>query len=253
MSGLDAKLAGAGVDAGVDPITAFAELHAAIGEEATVLDRYELEARSRGVPVAELTEEERRDLGAEVLAVRGYEMLGATGGGRVEVVPYDPGWPGRFHWKRGVMRAALGPAAGSIDHMGSTAVPGLAAKPVIDILVSISDVEDEESYRVPLERTGLQFRSRDEVHRYFRPPAGSLRDVQVHVAEADSDWRREHLLFRDYLRAHSDVADAYGALKLRLAAEHPTDRIAYTDMKGAFIREALVDAAGWAARTGWTS
>ena len=68
---------------------------------------------------------------------------------------------------------------------------------------------------------------------------------------SSTDWRRSHLLFRDYLRTHDEVAAEYGALKQQLATEHANDRMAYTDMKGSFIRDALVDAEEWASKTGW--
>lgn len=251
MMDLGAKLRASGIDAGGDPGETFAALHAAIGEEATVLDRYELEGQARGVPVEEIEIEERMLLAHEVLRVRGYQVLGPPSAAKVEVVDYDPAWAGRFHWWRGRLRGLLGETAVAIDHLGSTAVPGLAAKPTVDILVSVPDVDDEAAFVSPIESTGVLLRSRDEVHRYFRPVAPHPRTVQIHVADGASEWRREHLLFRDYLRAHPRVAEAYGELKRQIAVEHPHDRVAYTDMKGAFIRGALADAAEWAARQGW--
>jgi GrpB-like predicted nucleotidyltransferase (UPF0157 family) len=187
-----------------------------------------------------------------VLRVRGYDVIGPPSGAKVEVADYDPAWRGRFHWWRGRLRGRLGATAVAVDHMGSTAVPGLAAKPIVDLVITVPDVDDEAAYVDAIEAAGPLLRSRDAVHRYFRPVAPDPRLVQIHVADDSSDWRREHLLFRDYLRANDVVAAAYGDLKRQLAAEHPHGRVAYTDLKGAFIREALGAAATWAADTGWS-
>jgi GrpB-like predicted nucleotidyltransferase (UPF0157 family) len=248
---LDAKLDVAGIEPGIGPADAFAALHGALGEEATVLDRYELEARRRRVDVSEITLEERLVLAHEVLRVRGYEVLGAPSGAEVVVSPYDPAWARRFEEWRDRLRRALGEVA--VDHMGSTAVVGLAAKPIVDIVVTVADVEDEASYVPPIEALGPRLRSRDPIHRYFRPVSPHQRVVQIHVADANSSWRRDHLLFRDYLRSHPMVAGEYGELKVRLAAEHPGDRVAYTDLKGSFIRAALGAAEAWADHACWTA
>jgi GrpB-like predicted nucleotidyltransferase (UPF0157 family) len=136
--------------------------------------------------------------------------------------------------------------------MGSTAVVGLASKPIIDIVVGVRDVEDEASYVGAIESSGVVLRSRDEGHRYFRPAAGQPRVVQIHVSEAGGAWRREHLLFRDYLSAHPASAAEYGTLKQGLATEFAHDRLAYTDMKGVFVRSTMRSAAAWAAASRWS-
>lgn len=248
MKSLDDKLAAIGIDPAGDPAAVFAGLHAAIGEEATVLDRYELEARYRAVAATDLDADTRRQLTVEVLAVRGYQLTGNTRGGEpMEIVPYDPVWPATFAEWRDRLAAALGGAAVAIEHIGSTAVPGLAAKATIDILVEVSDVDDEERYVRQIGSLGVPLRSRDRAHRYFRPVAPNPRAVHVHVAGVGSDWSDEHLLFRDYLRAHPDVVEEYGGLKRRLAEEYPTERVIYTDLKGGFIRETLEAAQKWRA------
>lgn len=153
----------------------------------------------------------------------------------VRVVPYDPAWPARFEVFRDRLAAVLGPVAGRIEHVGSTSVPGLPAKPVIDIQVSVPDVEAEAAYRPPIESCGWPLSAREPGHRYFRPPNGAPRVVQVHVCSVGSAWERNHLLFRDHLRTHPETAEAYAALKRRLAAEHGHDRLLYTDLKSPFI------------------
>ena len=139
-----------------------------------------------------------------------------------------------------------------IEHVGSTSVPGLPAKPVIDIQVSVASLHDEDSYVPPCQAAGLQLRSRDDGHRFFRPPAGRPRDVHVHVCAAGSSWERGHLLFRDFLRADRAGQDAYAAMKLQTASRWRDDRMGYTEAKNDLILDLLDQAERWAAARGWT-
>jgi GrpB-like predicted nucleotidyltransferase (UPF0157 family) len=180
----------------------------------------------------------------------GIELVAEPSGAPVEIVPYDARWPGIFAAWRDRLRTAV-PIAVMIEHVGSTAVPYLAAKPVVDIQISVADLEHEDSYVPAIERLGLVLRSRHPQDRFFRPPAHQPRDVQIHVCGAGSRWEEEHILFRDFLRAQPPVRDAYAALKIELAAKHRLDRLAYTDAKADFIRDALDRARRWAAATGW--
>jgi len=116
---------------------------------------------------------------------------------------------------------------------------------VIDIQVSIADPDDEASYVPQIEALGVQLRSRDRWHRYFRPFPGRPRDVQIHVCAAGTEWERDHLQFRDYLRAHPDARAAYAAAKRRAALDWRDDRLAYTDAKTAVIQEIMAAAARW--------
>ena len=154
---------------------------------------------------------------------------------------------------RARLATALGETALRIDHVGSTAVPGLAAKPVIDIQVSVPDVGHEDAFRAPIEAQGFGLRWIEAGHRYFRPPPPLPRLYQVHVCTIDSRWEHVHLLFRDYLRSHPETAAAYAALKRELAGQHTWDRIAYNDAKGPFIEGVVRGAQEWAAQTGWRS
>jgi GrpB-like predicted nucleotidyltransferase (UPF0157 family) len=185
---------------------------------------------------------------------RGGTILGAERNDPVAIVAYDPLWPGRFETWRERLARTIGSPALRIEHIGSTAVPGLAAKPVVDIQVSVPDVADEDSYVPAIESVGFGLRYRNEGlgWRYFRPPPGLPREAQVHVCSVDSESERLHLLFRDYLRAHPAEADAYAAAKRVAAARHRDDRIAYTDAKDAFIHPALRRAEAWAGETGWS-
>jgi GrpB-like predicted nucleotidyltransferase (UPF0157 family) len=169
----------------------------------------------------------------------------------VEVVPADPTWPERFLEVRRRLAAALGSTAVRIEHVGSTAVPGLPAKPVIDVQVSVRDVSDESSYEPQIAALGWPLRLREEEHRFFREPADTPRATHVHVCQVGSRWERGHLLFRDYLRAHPARAAAYGELKTALAERYRDERVAYTEAKGPFIEETLAAGEQWAAATGW--
>jgi GrpB-like predicted nucleotidyltransferase (UPF0157 family) len=112
-------------------------------------------------------------------------------------------------------------------------------------------VEDEASYRPAIESEGFELRWIEPHHRYFRPPPELARTAHIHVCTTSSTWERNHLLFRDYLRAHAEAARDYAALKERLATEYRQDRIGYTDAKTGFIEGTLVRAEEWASLTGW--
>ncbi len=165
---------------------------------------------------------------------------------RVEVAPYDPRWPERFERERDHLRASLpSDLVGRIEHFGSTAVPGLCAKPVVDMLVEVRDLGEARTRIAPvLEARGYDYFWRptwgDDTPPFYawfikRDGAGR-RTHHIHMVEADFEhWDR--LLFRDYLVKHPDVARDYGALKERLARDHVDDRVAYTKAKTAFIEE----------------
>ncbi|MGH3328156.1 MAG: GrpB family protein [Streptomycetales bacterium] len=163
---------------------------------------------------------------------------------------YDPAWPERFRAERDRITAALGPLGRRIAHVGSTAVPGLAAKPVVDIQVVVDDLEAEGAYRLPLERAGYQLRVREPGHRMFRTPE---RDVHVHVWPAGSDDERRDLLFRDRLRASPADREAYERVKRALARREWRDMNHYASAKSAVVEEIMGRAERWAAATGWTA
>ncbi len=188
---------------------------------------------------------------AESVAAGARQIGAGRGDDPIAIVEYDATWPDLFEQMRSRLTEVLGPTAVRIEHVGSTAVPGLPAKPVVDIQVSVPDVDDDDSYREPIESLGFQLRWIEAGHRYFRPPARLPRIWQVHVCGAGSDWERVHLLFRDYLRAHPQVAYEYGAMKKRLAGMYATDRIRYTDEKGPFIDAVIEAAEEWATASDW--
>jgi GrpB-like predicted nucleotidyltransferase (UPF0157 family) len=169
-----------------------------------------------------------------------------------EICPYDPAWPGLFVALGVRLRDALGSVALRIDHIGSTSVPGLAAKPIVDVQVSVAVFDPVDAYRGPLEGLGLVFRSEntERTKRYFREAPGTRR-THIHVRRAGSWAEQFALLFRDYLRAQPEDRDRYAELKRRLARELRDDRHAYTEAKGPFIWEVMSRADRWSQDVGW--
>jgi GrpB-like predicted nucleotidyltransferase (UPF0157 family) len=170
----------------------------------------------------------------------------------IQILAYDPAWPARFAELGRELRAGLGEVALRIDHIGSTAGPGLAAKPIIDIQISVADLEPLTAYRQPLERLGYVYRADnpERTKRYFREPPGRRR-THVHVRCAGSFSEQWALLFRDYLRAHPDAAAEYAAVKRSLAVRFRDDRRAYTQAKGSFLWKVIRQADEWAQAEGW--
>lgn len=162
----------------------------------------------------------------------------------VSVVPYDPAWVGLFEEERERLRRLLpGELLLRIEHFGSTAVPGLSAKPIIDILVGVTSLEETKMTIVPLlVAEGYEYFWRpnfgDDVPPFYawfiRRNAQGVRTHHIHMVEMDFEhWDR--LLFRDYLIEFPEIAKEYEALKSRLAIDHPRDRVAYTAGKTDFI------------------
>jgi GrpB-like predicted nucleotidyltransferase (UPF0157 family) len=171
---------------------------------------------------------------------------------RVVIVPYDPDWPQLFSELGAALRRTLGSVALRIDHIGSTSVPGLEAKPIIDVQISVDSFDPLDAFRIPLEGMGLVYRgdNPDLTKRYFRESPGTRR-THIHVRRAGSFSEQLALLFRDYMRAHPGDARRYGEVKRQAAAEHGHDRRAYNDAKAAFIWESVAKADRWSQQTGW--
>jgi GrpB-like predicted nucleotidyltransferase (UPF0157 family) len=164
---------------------------------------------------------------------------------QVEIVPYDPRWPDLFAREKAHLLAVLpGDVVRRIEHFGSTAVPNLPAKPIVDMLIEVSALDAVKACVVPvLESEGYDYiwrpTSGDDVPPWYawfikRDSSSGVRTHHIHMVEADfPQW--ESLAFRDYLRAHPDAGAEYAALKRRLASEFPNDRTAYTVGKTDFI------------------
>ena len=168
------------------------------------------------------------------------------------IVDYASEWPEQFAAIAGALRAALADVALRIDHIGSTAVPGLAAKPILDIQVSIACLEPVGAYRSRIESCGFLWRpdNPERTKRYFREAPPRPR-THLHVRAAGSFSEQFALLFRDYLRTHPERAAAYADLKRQLAPLLVNDRQAYVEGKEPFIWETIRLADAWAQATGW--
>jgi GrpB-like predicted nucleotidyltransferase (UPF0157 family) len=159
----------------------------------------------------------------------------------IRLVPYDSTWPERFEAERAALEEAVGRwVLGGIHHIGSTAVPGMEAKPVIDIMAGVRDLEESRSCFEPLGRLEyVYFPYLPAERHWFCKPDPSRRTHHLHLVPADSPRFRDHLAFRDRLRADPEFARQYTELKRRLAARFERDREAYTEGKDDFIATAL--------------
>jgi GrpB-like predicted nucleotidyltransferase (UPF0157 family) len=179
----------------------------------------------------------------------------------IDIVPYDPTWPNRFAALGASLRDALGSGAIAIHHIGSTSVPGLAAKDVLDVQVTVADLER------PVEAAlqALGFERRPPVSDHCPPGMAIAPDqlakrmykrrepaVNLHVRVENTFNQRYALLFRDYLRATPMAADAYGEIKRQLARYFPEDLDAYYDIKDPVCDTLMAGALLWAELTGWT-
>jgi GrpB-like predicted nucleotidyltransferase (UPF0157 family) len=155
----------------------------------------------------------------------------------VHVVPYDSDWPQRFVAERELLAAALGRwLVGPIEHVGSTAVPGLAAKPVIDIMAGVGTLDDSRPAIPVLERLQYCYSDyRSDVMHWLCKPSPARRTHHLHLVPFRSPLWVERVAFRDYLRGHAETALEYEHLKQQLAERFRFDREAYTDAKTNFI------------------
>jgi len=162
----------------------------------------------------------------------------------IVIEDYDPGWTARFEHAEASLRQALGPRACRIEHFGSTAVPGLAAKGIIDVMVEVEDADDEAAYGPALEAQGYAIRVRQPGHRMYRTPD---LDTHVHVLTEGSDAARIRLLFRDWLRHDARDRRLYEDTKRELARQEWDATNDYSDAKGAVVDQILARAQRWAA------
>lgn len=159
---------------------------------------------------------------------------------KVSVVEYRPQWQKIFEEEKLRLRAVLNEVSARIEHIGSTSVVGLAAKPIIDIMIGLPDFSVADS-RVPqIVALGYEYfkKYEDEMpyRRYFAKNLNTVRTHQIHIVETGSEFWERHLFFRDYLRQNRETADDYAALKKRLAEREWTDVNEYADAKTEFIK-----------------
>lgn len=163
--------------------------------------------------------------------------------------PYDPAWPARFRSEAGILAGTLEPwITGGVHHVGSTAVPGLAAKAVIDIMVGVADLDSSRPCIDLLAELDYCYAPhRADVMHWFCKPSPARRTHHLHLVPTGSERFADVLAFRDYLRAHPEAVRQYERLKQRLATRYAHDRDAYTDGKSAMVVAITKDARGWSA------
>jgi GrpB-like predicted nucleotidyltransferase (UPF0157 family) len=185
----------------------------------------------------------------------------------IEIIPYQPSWPGEFIQIASQLRSSLGELALRIDHIGSTSIPGLDAKDIIDIQLTVSSFDDFQPIQSALEGLGFGLKpgydrdhrppgaqgpDSDWEKRYFQPTQGQ-RPIHLHVRAAGRPNQRYPLLFRDYLRAHPASAAGYASLKRVLASYHGNsdDHTPYVEIKDPVCDIIMAAAYEWAEQVGW--
>lgn len=169
---------------------------------------------------------------------------------KVEVVPHDPRWRDAFGAEAKHVAAALGENVVAVHHIGSTAIPNIYAKPVVDLLVEVRDIGEVDGRGPAMEALGYEVMGEYGIpgRRYFRKDdKEGIRTHHVHVFEAGSAEAGRHLAFRDYMIAHPLEAQRYSELKRKLAEEHSQSIDGYMDGKDGFIKEVDRRAARWRA------
>lgn len=171
-------------------------------------------------------------------------LIGGREPGTFVVVDPDPAWPERFAEVASRVRSALGGVALAVEHIGSTSVPGLAAKPIIDALLVVADVADEPAYVPAMEGAGFVLRVRETGHRMFRTPG---RDVHVHVLEPGAPAIDDYLDLRDWLRVDAADRALYAEVKRGLARRSWPDMNHYAEAKSDVVQQVLARARAWRA------
>ena len=179
-------------------------------------------------------------MSAEMDAEMDADLDAVLIGGReirsIVIVDYDNEWPVRFEELALRVKNALGNGALSVEHIGSTAVPGLAAKPIVDMLLVVHDVTDEGAYVPLLEHEGFVLRVREPRHRMLRTIE---KDVHIHVFEPESQEIRDYLDLRDWLRINEADRDLYASTKKKLAQQRWSDMNFYADAKSSVVQQIL--------------
>ena len=165
---------------------------------------------------------------------------------KVEVAPPDPAWSRTFEAEAARIAAALGDEVIAVHHIGSTAIPGISAKPIVDLLVEVHRIEAVDDLSGAMAERGYEGWGENGLpgRRYF-DRRGDRHMCHVHVYGSGNPELERHLAFRDYMRAHPENANAYGRLKEDLARKYPRDIEAYMDGKDAFVKEMENRALSW--------
>jgi GrpB-like predicted nucleotidyltransferase (UPF0157 family) len=166
----------------------------------------------------------------------------------VRVVDYDSAWPVLARQELWAVKNAVAEAAVRVEHVGSTAVPGLAAKPIVDLQLSVDRIEPRERYAVALTQLGYLFVPAPESpdYHFFAKPPERPRAYHLHVCEAGSHHEFRHVAVRDFLRSHPDEVGRYAELKREIVSRHPRDRLAYIAGKDRYVTGLERRAVSWA-------
>jgi GrpB-like predicted nucleotidyltransferase (UPF0157 family) len=173
---------------------------------------------------------------------------------KVVIAPYNPNWPVLFEQEKARIKDALGVHAVSIQHIGSTSVPGLAAKPIIDVMIAVPSLEEADAFCIQLMvALGYEYVKKFEAEiphrRYFRKSDETgVRTHHIHMVVINSDWWVDHLLFRDFLRADGNARRAYESHKRALSEREWNDSNDYAEAKTDFILKTMEDARAWKQR-----
>jgi GrpB-like predicted nucleotidyltransferase (UPF0157 family) len=158
----------------------------------------------------------------------------------IEIVPYNRQWPEIFEKERQALLSVIGDKAVFIEHIGSTFVPRLGAKPIIDIMVGVQQLVDKDDYIQAIKELGYiyvpEYEETIPDRWFFYKGKPNLHTHHLNVVEFEKDFWRRHLLFRDYLRSHPYMAKKYYQLKNDLARRCGSNREAYTELKTAFVK-----------------
>ena len=161
--------------------------------------------------------------------------------GIVQLKQYSPEWKTLFEQEADLLRATMDVAALQVDHIGSTAIVGMSAKPIIDLVVVVSSLNEAGVWIPRLEALGYEHRATDDVvdRLFFAKGPQSHRTHHLSLTEARSEFYTEKVLFRDYLGSHREAFDGYLELKQKLAQRYPTDRCSYTEGKRRFVERVI--------------
>ena len=159
--------------------------------------------------------------------------------GTVKLSSYNDEWPKIFEREKVLLSSALGDLVIDIQHIGSTSIPGMPSKPIIDMMASIPDFRSIDKYIQPLKKLGYEDRGQQGVpdRHIFVKGDEARRTHHLNLTERDSSFWKEHVLFLDYLRTHKEAVDEYAKLKTELAKSFPDDRNSYASAKAEFVKK----------------
>ena len=176
------------------------------------------------------------------MKIDGEEHNLGLGKDNVELSKYHPGWKKAFEETKKAIQKELGNKVLGVEHIGSTAIPGMSAKPILDLMVAVNSIDNYEEYVTPLNKLGYEFRRDNRIrqdHILFSKGPANFRTQYLKLTQKSSQFWKESILFRDYTINHPDIAKEYQELKEKLQASHSSNREAYTEAKAGFIQRIL--------------